>query len=79
MCGNLLERIRRYNMPNVIRICDKCSNIDIEKMKLKFGDNNVKVGCVGACRKAKYGYFGKINGVYVSVNNEDEFIKECER
>ena len=55
------------------------ADIDIEKMKLKFGDNNVKVGCVGACRKVKYGYFGKINGVYVSVNNEDEFIKECVR
>ncbi|WP_455538405.1 DUF1450 domain-containing protein [Terrisporobacter sp.] len=65
-------------MPNSIRICDKCSNINIEKLKEKFGDENIKVGCVGACRETKSGYFGKINGVYVSEDNEEEFIKKCE-
>lgn len=79
MYGSLLEKVRRYKMSKLIRICDKCSDIDIEKLKLKFGDNNIKIGCVGACRKSKYGYFGKINGVYVSANNEEEFIKECKR
>ena len=49
-----------------------------ENLIEKIGECNVKVGCVSACRKEKGNYFGKINGVYVSEENEKEFLEKCE-
>lgn len=64
-------------MSKRVIVCNLCSKVDIDKLKNEIGDKNVKIGCVGACRKDKTQYFGKINGAYIYTQNEDEFIKEC--
>jgi len=35
------------------------------------------MGCVGACRNDRLYYFGKINGVYIMTETEEEFIEAC--
>ena len=65
-------------MTKLVRVCPKCTKLNIEKLKDKLGEENVVTGCVGACRKDKEYYFGKINSIYVMTNTEEEFIKECE-
>lgn len=65
-------------MTKLIRVCKICSKVNIDNLIEKVGECNVKVGCVSACRKEKGNYFGKINGVYVSEENEKEFLEKCE-
>lgn len=64
-------------MSKSVRVCRRCSNVDIDKLKKIIGEENVKVGCVGACRKDKNQFFGKINGVYTITKTEEEFLDEC--
>lgn len=65
-------------MNKSVRVCPKCTKLNIEKLKEKIGEENVNLGCVGACRKEREYYFGRINGVYIMTKTEDDFIKECE-
>lgn len=64
-------------MSKSVRVCPFCSNVNIEKLKEIIGEENVNEGCVGACRKEKIHFFGRINGVYVMTNTEEEFIEAC--
>ncbi|MEG0856942.1 MAG: DUF1450 domain-containing protein [Terrisporobacter sp.] len=64
-------------MSKLVRVCPVCSKVDIYKLKEQLGESNVKSGCVGACRKDRSKYFGKINGVYTLTKTEEEFTKEC--
>lgn len=34
----------------MIRVCPYCSNINVDKLKKTIGEENVKTGCIGACR-----------------------------
>ena len=77
MYGNLLVQ-RRNIMTKLVRVCLKCSKINVKRLKEKIGEENVHIGCVGACRKDRLYYFGKINGVYIMTETEEEFIKACE-
>ena len=64
-------------MSKSVRVCPFCSNVDIDKLKKMIGEENVNIGCVGACRKDKTQFFGRINGVYVMTKTEEEFLDEC--
>lgn len=64
-------------MSKSIRVCPFCSNVNIDKVKKIVGEENVNAGCVGACRKDKTQFFGRINGVYVMTKTEEEFLEEC--
>ena len=77
MYGNLLAK-RRKHMSKSVRVCPKCSKLNIKKLKEVVGEENVNIGCVGACRRDRNYYFGRINGVYIMTETEEEFIKECE-
>ena len=65
-------------MTKSVRVCEKCSKINIERLKEIIGEENITIGCVGACRKDRLYYFGRINGVYVMTKTEKEFIEECQ-
>ena len=65
-------------MAKLLKVCPKCSKINVNKLIDRIGKENVHIGCVGACRKDRLYYFGKINGVYVMTQTEEEFIKACE-
>lgn len=64
-------------MSKSVRVCQRCSNLNIDKLKRIVGSDNVKIGCVSACRKDKTQFFGRINGVYTITKTEEEFFDEC--
>lgn len=63
----------------MIRVCPYCSNIDVNKLREIAGKENVKTGCIGACRSFSKEAVGKIDGQLVIKQNEDEFIKLCKK
>ena len=59
----------------MIRVCPFCSNVDVNKIKELVGEENVKTGCIGACRSFSKEAVGKINGELVIKQTEDEFLE----
>ena len=59
----------------MIRVCPYCSNINVDKLKKTIGEENVKTGCIGACRSFSKEAVGKINGQLVIKQTEDEFLE----
>ena len=64
-------------MSKSVRVCPFCSKVDINKLESVVGKENISIGCVSACRKDKTRFFGRINGVYIITENEEEFFDEC--
>lgn len=64
-------------MSKLVRVCPSCSNVDVDKLKKTIGEENVKIGCVSACRKEKAHFFGRINGAYVMTKTQEEFFDQC--
>ncbi len=64
-------------MSKLVRVCPFCSNINVDKLKEIITEENVREGCVSACRKEKTHFFGRINGTYIITKTEEEFINEC--
>lgn len=63
----------------MIRVCPYCSNIDVNKLKEIVGEENVKTGCIGACRAFSKEAVGKIDGELVIKQNEEDFFKLCKK
>ena len=61
----------------MIRVCPYCSNVDVNKLKEIAGEENVKTGCIGACRSFSKEAVGKIDKELVIKQNEEEFFKLC--
>ena len=72
-----IYNVRRIKVSKLVRVCPFCSNIDVDKLRKIIGEENVKIGCVSACRKEKSYFFGKINGVYVMSKTEEDFFNQC--
>ena len=64
-------------MTKSVRVCPFCSKVDINKLKKIIGEENISIGCVSACRKEKTRFFGRINGVYIMTENQEDFFDEC--
>lgn len=60
----------------MISVCPICSGIDVNKLELKFGNENVEVGCIGECGGKDGLIIGYSNGKYIEVETEEDFIKE---
>lgn len=63
----------------MIRVCPYCSNIDVNKLKEIAGEENVKTGCIGACRAFSKEAVGKIDGELVIKQTEEEFFELCKK
>lgn len=61
----------------MIRVCPYCSNINVDKLKNTIGEENVKTGCIGACRSFSKEAVGKINGELVIKQTEEEFFEDA--
>ena len=61
-------------MSKMIRVCPFCSNIDVNKLKEVAGEENVKTGCIGACRRFKSEAVAKIDGELVIKQTEQELF-----
>lgn len=62
----------------MISVCPVCSGIDIEKLELKFGADNLEVGCIGECGGRDGLVIGYANGKYIETETEEEFISQIE-
>ena len=62
----------------MITVCPVCSGIDIDKLELKFGSDNVEVGCIGECGGRDGLIIGYANGNYIGTETEEEFIQKIE-
>lgn len=58
----------------MIKVCPYCSNVNVTNLKKSLGEENVKTGCIGACRRYKTESVGLINNVLVVKSNEQELI-----
>lgn len=63
----------------MILVCPSCSGIDIEELELKFGAENIEVGCIGECGGRDNLVIGYYNGKYIETDTEEEFIKELRK
>lgn len=63
----------------MIKVCPYCSNVDVNKLKEIAGEENVKTGCIGACRSFSKEAVGKIDKELVIKQNEEEFFKLCKK
>jgi len=63
----------------MIRVCPYCSNVDVNKLKEIAGEENVKTGCIGACRSFSKEAVGKIDKELVIKQSEEEFFELCKK
>lgn len=64
-------------MANSIKVCPYCSNVDVDTLREKLGEENVSTGCIGACRAYSKEAVGKINGVLTIKQSEKDLIEAC--
>ncbi|HSQ90378.1 DUF1450 domain-containing protein [Romboutsia sp.] len=63
----------------MIRVCPYCSNVDVNKLKEIAGEENVKTGCIGACRSFSKEAVAKIDKELVIKQSEEELFKLCKK
>ena len=56
----------------MIRICDNCSSVIIDKVKEIAGADNVQVGCIGRCGTP---YVCLVDTEELSCDSEEEFYE----
>ena len=61
----------------MIRVCPYCSNINVDKLKKTIGEENVKTGCIGACRSFFKVAVWYLIGDLVIKLTEDEFLEDA--
>ena len=59
----------------MIRVCPYRSNINVDKLNKTIGEENVKTGCIGACRSFSKEAVGRIGGELVIKQTEEEFLE----
>lgn len=60
----------------MINICPNCSNVDIEKLQLLVGEDNVELGCIGQCGQE---FVALVNDELIEATTEEELIAEIKR
>lgn len=60
----------------MINICPNCSNVDIEKIQLLVGEDNVELGCIGQCGQE---FVSMVNDELIEASSEEELIAEIKR
>jgi uncharacterized protein YuzB (UPF0349 family) len=61
---------------NMINICPNCSNVDIEKIQLLVGEDNVELGCIGQCGQE---FVAIVNDELIEASSEEELLAEIKR
>ncbi len=60
----------------MINICPNCSNVDIEKIQLLVGEDNVELGCIGQCGQE---FVAIVNDELIEASSEEELLAEIKR
>lgn len=69
----ILSKYRRIK--EMIRVCPHCSNVNVNKLKEVIGSENIKTGCIGACRSFTKECVAKVDGELIIKQNEDDLIE----
>ena len=57
----------------MVKICENCSCVVIDKVKELVGEDNVQVGCIGRCGTP---YVALVNREEVLCDSEEELLEE---
>ncbi|MDR1531108.1 MAG: hypothetical protein LBS62_02805 [Clostridiales bacterium] len=64
-----------------IKICKKCSGLDVKELKEALDPKDYSLGCIQKClsKNAELGgkIFGMINGNFVVCDTKEEFLAEA--
>lgn len=60
----------------MIKVCEHCSNINIEQLKEVVGEERVQVGCIENCAAYKTEAYGYVNDELIVEANTEEWIKK---
>ncbi len=58
----------------MIRVCENCSNIDVDALIKVVGEDKVEVGCIGHCAEFDSETFGYINDEFIVEENQEAWI-----
>lgn len=57
-----------------VKVCRKCSGFDITELDGLVGKKNYSIGCIGACKKDRNMFYGKINGRIFESDTKEELF-----
>jgi uncharacterized protein YuzB (UPF0349 family) len=60
----------------MIKVCEHCSNINIEQLKETVGEDKVQVGCFGNCAAYETEAYGYVNDELIVASNTEDWIKK---
>jgi len=60
----------------MIRVCEHCSNVNIDELVSKVGKDKVQVTCIENCAAYKTEAYGYVNDELIVENSSDEWIKK---
>lgn len=63
----------------MIKVCEHCSNINIEQLQEAVGEIIVQVGCMENCGCYKTEAYGYVNDELVVAATSDEWIKKVSK
>lgn len=58
----------------MIKVCEHCSNVKIEKLEAIVTEENIEVGCIENCAAYAKESYGYINDELVVASTEEEFL-----
>lgn len=67
-----------------LKVCKKCSGLDVKELKSFAKDTNckIRIGCIGKCARKCPELSGKVHGlldgVHVVCDTKEEFFKKIE-
>lgn len=59
----------------MIKVCEHCSNINIDVLKEAVGEDQVQVTCIENCAAYKTEAYGYVNDELIVAENTEAFIK----
>lgn len=61
----------------MIKVCEHCSNVDVEALIQAVGEESVKIGCLEACAKYDTEAYGFIDDELVVEHNSSDWIEKA--
>ena len=61
----------------MIKVCEHCSNVDVNELVLEVGSETVEVGCIGKCGAYSDKAYGFINDELVVEENSTDWINKA--
>ena len=61
----------------MVKVCERCSNVDINELTRVVGTEKIEVGCIGNCAAYKDQAYGIINDELVVEENSQAWINKA--